>query len=188
MEDENKSAFIIKTIQWIVIIGVILIVLYFVSSYFLRTTNENNFKKYLKEQNFKETNGVWNKKDTITEGTKTSNIQIAYTPSINKYTKEVQVNADDFREQYRFKYNGDDVLDIDYTNTDYANNRCQIIERATYNVKNGKFTCETTYNSNNCSLQCNYIKDLSEDFSKELQELFKKANVKQKFLVKNKDE
>ena len=130
---------------------------------------------------------MWSKNEEINDKNKNTSIQTTYTRSTNSYIKEYQINADKLREQYSFKYNGDDELIIAYSSTDYANNRCLIIEEATYNRKNKNFTCKTKFNSNNCPLKCNKLKKLGADFSKELDKMFKKGNINEQFLVKNRD-
>ena len=187
MVDENKSRKIIKITKIGLIVLVFGIIIFLILNYFMQRSNESKLEDYLKSQGFSESENVWSKEDQETNGNTVTNLTYLYTPNINKFTKDIQINAENDREQYRFKYNGNDTISINYIYNGVNENNCMAAQTATYNYKTEEFDCDVTYNSGNCPLHCDRIQNESETFGDELQEVLEKSEVNQFFLVKNKD-
>ncbi len=187
MVDENKSGKIIKLTKIGIIVIVIGIIIFLILNYFMQKSNEGKLEDYLEKEGFTESENVWSKDEKETNGDTVTNITYLYTPNINKFTKDIQINAETDREQYRFKYNGNDTISVNYIYNGVNENNCMAAQTATYNYKTEDFSCDVTYNSGNCPLHCDRIQTESKTFGKELKEVLDKSEVNQFFLVKNKD-
>ena len=188
MIGENKIPIIIKSAKWIIIGVIILIIIWIVISVIFGKSNQNKLENYLNKNGFTEDEGVWTKEEKVTENETTTSTTSTYDLDINKYVKEIQSNGANYQEQYRFKYNGNNDIIVNYSYSGTEDNKnCILTQEATYNYKNKDFQCNVKYNKSDCSLHCDDIKKHSEIFGKEIEEIMDNAKVNELFLIKDKD-
>lgn len=183
MVDENKVLDYFNLIKKILIIGLVLGIVIFISYKFLNGTSKSNLENYLKKEGYKEEYNVWTKEIRNEENDSISLTNYLYDPKINKFLKETKTNYNNHQEQMRIKYNGSNKFEINYS----YDGDCMLVQSAEYNYKKHKFKCNVDYNSNNCTVKCNILKKEGEKFAEELDEIMKKSGANESFLVENKE-
>lgn len=183
MDEHIKVKKVINAIIIGVIVIILIIVSYFIYKKFLTDKNTDDFSSYLLENNYKEnSDGTYTK--TETTGNKVTNYLFSESDFV--LSKEITYSDDNGNTNILLTFHNDNTIEtsLNLEGISESGSYGSTLQTSTYTLNDSKFECKIIIDKGFGS-KCKELKNESESFAKEIEEILNRSNTKAKYIKEN---